>query len=105
MMITWREREHEEQDMVSLNDLRTVRALRYCGRLKYFKLSGMRQKIELLEFLVQAWDLAIKEFHIKNQMVPITIKDVYFLTGLSRNCAPISLAVFACGGEIVKDYI
>ena len=28
MTITWREREHEEQDMIALNDLGTVRALR-----------------------------------------------------------------------------
>ena len=26
MMITWREREHEEHDMISLNDLGAVRA-------------------------------------------------------------------------------
>ena len=45
MTITWREIEHEEQDMIALNDLGTVRALRDCGVLKYFKLSGMRQKI------------------------------------------------------------
>ena len=52
MMITWREIEHEEQDMIALNDMGTVRALRDCGLLKYFKLSGMRKQIELLEFLV-----------------------------------------------------
>ena len=76
MMITWREREHEEQYMISLNDLGIVRALRDCGLLKYFWLSGMRQQIELLEFLVRAWDPAIEAFHIKNQVVPITIEDV-----------------------------
>ena len=82
MTITWREREHEEQDMIDLNDSSTVRALRYCGLLKYFKLSGMRQQIELLEFLVRAWDPMIEAFHIKNQVVPIIFEDVYFLIGL-----------------------
>ena len=43
MTITWREREHEEQDMIALNDPGIVRALRDCRLLKYFKLSGMRQ--------------------------------------------------------------
>ena len=52
MMITWREREHEEKDMIALNDPSTVRALRDCGLLKYFKQLGMTQQIELLEFLV-----------------------------------------------------
>ena len=52
MKITWREREHEELNMICLNDLGTVRALRDCGLLKYLWLSGMRQQIEILEFLV-----------------------------------------------------
>ena len=103
--ITWREREHEEQDMISLNDPGTVRALRYCGLLKYFRLSGMRQKIELLEFLVQEWDPAIEEFHIKNQLVPIIVEDVYFLIGLLRRGLPISLSGSIVGGETVRDYV
>ena len=73
LTITWREREHEEQYMIALNDSGTVRALRDCGLLKYFKLSGMRQQTELLEFLVQAWDPKIEAFHIKNQVVTITV--------------------------------
>ena len=34
MTITWREREHEEQDMIALNDPSIVRSLRDCGVLK-----------------------------------------------------------------------
>ena len=45
MMITLKERENEEQDMISLNDPSTVRDLRDYGLLKYFKLLGMRQQI------------------------------------------------------------
>jgi len=56
MYITWIEREHEEKYMVSLNDPGTVEALRNYGLLKYFKLSGMRQQLELFQFLVHAWD-------------------------------------------------
>ena len=52
MTITWREREHEEQDMISLNDSGTVRALRDYGLLKYLKFLRMRKKLEILEFLV-----------------------------------------------------
>ena len=105
MKITWREREHEEKDIISLNDPSTVRALRDCGLLKYFKLFGMRQEIELLEFLVQAWDPAIEEFHIKNKVVPITVEDVYFLTGFSKRGLPISLIGSTIGGETVMDYV
>ena len=91
--------------MIALNDLGAVRALRDCGLLKYLKLSGMRKHIELLEFLVRAWDPAIEAFHIKNQVVPITVEDVYFLTGLSRRVLPISLSGSTIGGEMVTDYI
>ena len=47
----------------------------------------------------------IEEFHIKNQVVSITIEDVYFLTGLSRRGLPISLSGSTVGGEMVRDYI
>ena len=70
MTITWREREHEEKYMIALNDPGTVRDLRDCRLLKYFKLSGMRQQIELMEFLVRAWDPVIEAFHIKNKVFP-----------------------------------
>ena len=104
-MITWREREHEEKYMIALNDPGTVRALRDCELLKYFKLSGMRQQIELLEFLVRAWDPGIEAFHIKNQVLSIIVEDVYFLTGLSRRGLPISLSGSTVGGETMRDYI
>ena len=76
MSITWQEREHEEQDMVSLNNQGIAETLKNCGLLKYFKLYGMRQQIELLQFLVRAWDLTDQTFHIRDNMVPITIEDI-----------------------------
>jgi len=98
MLITWKKRGLEEQYI-------QVHALKNCGLLKYFKLSRMRQQIELLQFLVHAWDLTDQTFHIRDKMVPITIDDVYFLTGLLRWGAPISLSGLAHGGESVRDYI
>ena len=91
--------------MITLNDPGTVRALRDCGLLKYLWLSGMRQQIEILEFLVRAWDPTIEVFHIKNQVVPIIVEDVYFLIGLSRRGFPISLLGSIVGGDTVRDYV
>ena len=82
-----------------------VQFLRDCGLLKYFHLSGMRQPIELLEFLVRAWDPTIEEFHIRNKVVPITMEDVYFLIGFSRRVLPISLSGSTLRGENVRDYV
>ena len=91
--------------MVYLNDPDTVRALRDWGFLKYFRLSGMRQHMELLQFLIHSWDSTIHEFHIGDKVLPILVDDIYFLIGLSRRGAHISLAGSIRGGETVKDYI
>ena len=91
--------------MISLNDVGTIRALRDYGLQKYFRLSGMRQQIELLEFLVRAWDPAIEAFHIKEKLVPITVEDVYFLIGFLRRGLPISLSGSILGGETMRDYV
>ena len=105
MSITWREREHEEYDMVSINDPDTMKSLRDCWLLKYFRLSGMRQHMELLQFLIHSWDPTLQSFHIGDKLIPILVYGIFFLTGLSRRGAPISLAGFIRGGETVKDYI
>lgn len=44
-------------------------------------------------------------FQIRVKSIPLTIVDIYFLTGLSRRGAPISLSGSARGGESVRDYI
>ena len=91
--------------MITRNDPSTIRALRDCGLLKYFILSRMRQHMELLEFVVLAWDLVIEAFHIGDKVAPILVDDFYLLTGLSRRGLPISLSRFPLGGEMVRDYI
>ena len=91
--------------MISLNDPITIRALRDYKLLNYFKLSGMRQQSELLEFLVCSWDPVIEEFHIGDKVVPILVEDIYFLVGLSRIGLPIYLSGSYLGGDTVRDYI
>ena len=56
MVVTWCERKHEEEDMVALHDPDTVTALRNCGLLKFFRMSSMRQQINLLQYFLDAWD-------------------------------------------------
>lgn len=105
MVIIWREREHEEQYVIALSNPGTVEALRDCGLLKYLKLSNLRQQMNLLRFLVQSWDPINQNFHIRGKEIPCTIDDIYFLTGLSRRGAPISLIGLAHGGRPVKYYV
>ena len=105
MTVTWREREHEEEDMIVLQDLATVTALRNCGFLKFFRISSMRQQISLLQYLLDTWDPATQVFQIKGKNIPFTMEDIYFLSGLSRWGAPVSLSGPSPGGESVKDYV
>ena len=105
MVVTWREHEHEEEDMVALHDPGTVTALCNCGLLKFFCISSMRQQINLLKYFLDAWDPTNQMFQIRGKSIPLTIEDIYFLTGLSRRGAPLSLLGSAHGGESVRDYI
>ena len=88
MTLMWREREHEEEDMIALHDPVTVSALRNCGLLKFFRISSMRAQIRLLQYLLDAWDPVNQVFQIRGKSIPLTIVDIYFLTGLSRRGAP-----------------
>jgi len=52
----------------------------------------MRAQMELLEYLVNAWDVQAQSFRLGAHMLSIQVEDIYFLTGLSRRGAPISLS-------------
>ena len=82
MSLTWREREHEAEDMVALHDPVTVNALRNCGLLKFFRISSIRAQISLLQYILDAWDPVNQVFQIRGKTIPLTIEDMYFLTGL-----------------------
>ena len=62
MVVTWHEREHEEEDMLALHDPVTVNALRNCGLFKFFRISSMRQQINLLQYFLDAWDPTTQVF-------------------------------------------
>jgi hypothetical protein len=83
-MLEWREREHELEDQISLNDPNTMASLRNCGLLKFFKLSSMRAQVPLLEHLVKMWDPNDQVFKVGAHDISLEIEDIYFLTGLSR---------------------
>ena len=91
--------------MIALHDPVTVNALRNCGLLKFFRISSMRAQITLLQYMLDAWDPINQVFQIRGKSIPLTIEDIYFLTGLSRQGAPISLSGSAQGNDSVRDYV
>jgi len=105
MVVTWREREHEEEYVVALHDPGTIAALQNCGLLKFSRISSMRRQISLLQYFLNAWDHINQVFQIRGKSIPLIVVDIYFLTGLLRHGAPLSLSGSAHGGESVREYI
>ena len=91
--------------MLSLHDPVMVNALWNCGLFKFFRISCMRQQINLLQYFLDAWDPTTQEFQIRGKSIPLTVLDINLLTRLSRRGAPIPLSGSARGGEYVRDYI
>jgi hypothetical protein len=61
-MIEWKEREHEFDDIVSLQDPQVRATLCNYGLLKYFKLQNMWKEVLLIEHLIDLWDDGKKTF-------------------------------------------
>jgi hypothetical protein len=104
-MLEWREREHKEDDILALNDLRTVNSLQQCGLLKFFKVQGMRAQRRLLEYLVHMWDSKQQVFHVGVHVLSLDIEDIYFLTRLSHHGACVTLTGGRGGGLPMSEYI
>jgi hypothetical protein len=104
MVLEWREREHEEDNAIAGNHPPTIAALRNCGLLKYFCISGMRAQIRLLEYLVHMWDPVQKVFHVGVHTLSLDIEDIYFLTGLSWRGDHVILTGSRGGGLPMSEY-
>jgi hypothetical protein len=91
-MIEWREREHELNDVASLQSPQSRAALRNCGLLKFFKMQKMKKEVLLLEYMIGLWNTAEQGFQIGTQLLTIELEDVYFLTSLSKRGAPVILS-------------
>jgi hypothetical protein len=90
---------------VALNDPGTVNSLLQCRLLKKFKIHGMRAQLRLLEYLVHMWDVDQQVFHVGVHALYLDIKDIYFLMGLSRCGAHVTLTGGRAGGLPMIEYI
>ena len=62
----------------------TVRALRECVILKFFRIPGMWEYVHLLEHMIHMWDPNKQHFVVGIHTLTIDVEDVYFLIGLSH---------------------
>jgi hypothetical protein len=104
MVLEWHEREHEEDNGMIENHPPTIASLRDCGLLKYFRISGMRAQVRLLEYMVRMSDPDQQAFHVGAHTLSIDIEDIYFLTGLSQREYYVSLTGSRGGGLKMSEY-
>jgi hypothetical protein len=105
MYVHWREREHEDIDILVDEDPASIAALKQCGLWKFFWCPFMRAQPRLLNTLVDYWHPDAEAFMIEGQSLTPTTEDIYFLTGLSRRGEPVNLRTFPPGPFNIEDYI
>ena len=64
----------------------------------------MKAHVQLLEYIINMWDPEKENFVVGVHILPIEIKDIYFLTDLSMRGSPVVLSR-ARGGEGSLDDI
>ena len=67
----------------------------------------MRSNVHLLEFLINYWDHDLGAFDLKGEILDITLEDIYFISGLSRQGTPVNLEGTGRGDDLlsVQNYI
>jgi hypothetical protein len=106
MVLEWREREHEEVDVVVERDLRAQMTLKRCGLYKFWALKRMRAQVRFLQLLVDYWDPYSESFNLDGQPLRIEVEDIYILTGLLRRGEVVNLKAQGAGsGMKIEEYI
>ena len=81
-MVIWKERTHDDY-----------------GILNFFQTPSMVSHERLLEHILRMWNKEQQYFEVGAHILTVEVEDIYFLTGLSRRGAPISLTG-SHGGDI-----
>ena len=101
-MVIWKERKHENDDAFVERNVGCIAALRDCGLLKVFRTPSMVSHERLLEHILRMWNMEQQYLKVGAHILKIEVEDIYFLIGLSRWGAPISLTR-SRGGEITNQ--
>ena len=98
-MVIWKERTHDNDYAFVERNAGCISALRDCGLLKFFRTPSMVSHEQLLEHILHMWNPEQQYFKVRAHIIIVEVEDIYFLTGLSRRGAPISLTS-SRGGDI-----
>ena len=66
MVIEWKEREHNEEDELAMENDRCMEALRHCGLKKFFLTPSLCAQPKLLQYLISIWDEDQEKFILQD---------------------------------------
>ena len=96
-MVIWKERTHDNEDAAAERNTGCIAALWDCGILKFFRTPSMVSHEWLLEHILQMQNAKQQYFKVGGHILTVEVEDIYFLTGLLRRGAPISLTGSVAG--------
>jgi hypothetical protein len=105
MYVHWREREHEDIDILVKEDPGATATLAQCGLLKLFQCPFMRAQPRMLNALVDYWHPDAEAFMLEGQSLTPMTEDIYFLTSLSRRGEPFNFHTFPSGPHNIEELI
>ena len=98
-MVIWKEKQHDNDDAFVKRNTGCIAALRDCGLLKLFQAPSMVSHERFLEHILRMWNPEQQHFEVGAHILTVEVEDIYLLTGLSRQGAPI-LLTGSRGGDI-----
>jgi hypothetical protein len=104
MYVQWREREHEEWDVLVKEDPVAISTLKQYGLWKISRCPFMRAQPKLLNSIVEYLHPDAEAFMLDGQTLTPTTKDIYPLT-LSRRGELVNLRTFPPEPFNIEDYI
>jgi hypothetical protein len=105
MYVHWREREHEDIEILVDEDPGVIVSLTQCGLFKFYQFPFMRAQPRLLNALIDYWHPDAKAFMLEGQSLTLTTEDIYFLTGLLRRREPVNFHTFPLGPHKISELI
>ena len=101
-MVIWKERQHDNDDAFVERNAGCIDTLRDYGFLNFFHTPNMVSHERLLEHILRMLNPEQQYFEVGAHILTIEVDNIYFLIGLSRQGAPISLTG-SPGGDITTQ--
>ena len=98
-------KKHDNDDDFAERNAGCIAALRDCGLLKLFRTASLVSHERLLEHILQMWNPEQQYFEIGAHILTLEAEEIYFLPGLSRWGAPISLTGSRAGDITTLELI